>query len=31
MKLVILTGADYARHFCRHIKLIVVGCYGKKK
>ena len=31
MKLVILTGADYARHFCRHIKLIVGGCYGNKK
>ena len=30
MKLVIWTGADYARHFCRHIKLIVGGCYGNK-
>ena len=29
MKL-ISTGADYARHFCRHIKLIVGGCYDKK-
>ena len=30
MKLVIWTGADYAHHFCHHIKLIVGGCYGNQ-